>query len=125
MSGKQWLNNWASDMKSETKRNSQKIQMNVMEHNPLRTMFSTAEQIPIPKTPVIADSALRQLQQLYGKTNDQTSATTITSIGNYFENSEGTHPAQSMIEHIRAAQQQQTRLKKDKIKSDLMNVSFD
>lgn len=113
MSGKEWLNTWATDMRSETMRNSHKHKMNVIESNPMKTMFSAAEQYPIPRAPVIAESALRQLQGLYGKSVASSDAV---------ESNVGALPAHTMAQHIRAAQ---TSANKEKVMADLMDVSLD
>lgn len=86
--------------------------------NPMKNLFTTADQIPIPMSPVISESSLRQLQQLYGKTP-------ATSDGGTDQNL-GTLPANSMMAHIYAArEQEEMRQKKEQIKADLMDVSFD
>lgn len=101
-------------MKSETNRNNQKQKMNVIENNPLKAMFSTAEQFPLPKGPVIAESSLRQLQELYGNNNPN-----LDQNGSHV----GALPAHTMQQHILRAAQKTAN--KEKLKADLMNVSLD
>lgn len=98
-------------MQSETMRKSHKQKMNVIDENPLKTMFTAAEQYPIPKAPVIAESSLRQLQELYGKPNLETNESHVGAL-----------PAHTMQQHIRAAH---TNANKEKLKADLMDVSLD
>lgn len=116
--GTQWLNDWAADMKVQSKRTNMKQKANVMD-SPMKNLFTTADQYPIPMSPVIAESSLRQLQQLYGTAN----AATASDSDN--EQSLGTLPANTMKSHIIAARGHESRLKKEQIKADLMDVSFD
>lgn len=120
-SGTQWLNNWAADMKVQSKRTNMKQETNGMD-SPMKNLFTTADQYPIPMSPVIAESSLRQLQQLYGNTNAPT-ANADDDVNT--DQSLGTLPANSMTSHIYAARQHESRLKKEQIKADLMDVSLD
>lgn len=104
-------------MKSQSKRNYVKQKTNAMD-NPMKNLFTTADQLPIPMSPVIAESSLRQLQQLYGMTAPPaTDADTDQSLG--------TLPANSMMSHMYAARENESRLKKKQIAADLMDVSLD
>lgn len=106
-------------MKVQSKRASMKQKANLIE-SPMKNLFSTADQYPIPMAPVIADTSLRQLQQLYGKADAPTEGEDSNG------QSLGTLPANSMVAHMyAAAREQETRLKKEQIKADLMDVSFD
>lgn len=118
MTGQQWLSNWADDMKVQSKRTSMKQQANVID-SPMKNLFTTANQYPIPMAPVIADTALRQLQQLYGRTDAPTAPESDS------DQSVGTLPANSMISHLAAARERQIQLEQDRLKADLMDVSFD
>lgn len=114
--GTQWLNSWAADMRVQSKRTSTKQKATAAD-SPMKNLFTTADQYPIPMSPIIAESSLRQLQQLYGKT-----ATTSDGSG---DQNLGTLPADSMMSHLYASREQETRLKKEQIKADLMDVSLD
>lgn len=115
--GTQWLNNWAADMKVQSKRTQVKQQTNGID-SPMKNLFTTADQYPIPMAPVIDDSSLRQLQQLYGKSNVPTASNGDS------DQSLGTLPANSMKSHFYVTREHASRLK-EQIKADLMNVSLD
>lgn len=95
-----------------------KQKANVMD-SPMKNLFTTADQYPIPMSPVIAETSLRQLQQLYGTAN----APPASDGDN--DQSLGTLPANTMASHLYAAREHKSSLKKEQIKADLMDVSFD
>lgn len=87
------------------------------ESESLKSLFNTKNQYPIPAAPVIPQSSLRQLQQLYTKPNE----TQIDIV----EQSIGTLPSKTMEAHVSAARERGEKLKKEQIKADLMDVSLD
>lgn len=72
--GTDWLKNWSLDMKKKTKKTPPT-------NLPLEN--GNGSQQPVPQTrPIIAESALRQLQQLYGiKSNENPSDKLGTKSG--------------------------------------------
>lgn len=98
-----------------------KPQTDSIENESLKYLFSTKNQIPIPKSPVIAESSLRQLQQLmYAKQSDPDKE--LLSIG--------TLPSKTMEAHIALAARESAanaaKFKREKtIKADLSDVSLD
>lgn len=86
------------------------------ESNAMKSIFNAQNQHPIPMAPIMSQSALRQLQQLYGEQKSNSNAD---------QQNLGILPANSMEAHIRAAQLSERRSNKNKVKADLMNVSLD
>lgn len=76
--------------------------------------FNSKDQLPIPLQPIISQSALRQLQQLYVKQSDKPHTTIEQPIG--------TLPSITMEAHATAVR---TQLRKEKPKVDLSDVSLD
>jgi len=120
--GTEWLSNWSQDMKTKTKKPANKPVEYVNTAPSLHT------------GPFISESALRQLQQLYGKAHTQNSAQLM------FPDSIGTLPAVAMDDVIKL--QTESRKKnllsntvnqpeppsqadKSKITEELMDVDFD
>lgn len=96
-----------------TNHNIQKPQN--FENDSFKTLFGPKDQYPIPTASIINPSALRQLQQLYGKHNEQ-------QPSEIADQTIGTLPSNSMEAHVLAA----AKLKREQqIKSDLMDVSLD
>lgn len=103
-------------MKSKTTEKLSKPQDPSNEHDPLKTLFNAKNQYPIPSSPVIPESSLRQLQQLmYAKQGDSVPRAV------------GTLPSKTMETHIDLATRENTaKLKRDeKIKANLSDVSLD
>lgn len=98
-------------MKTKTTQKTRKPQ--TADNESLKSIFQTKDQYPIPAVPIIAQSSLRQLQQLYGKQ--------IEIKNEAAEQPIGTLPSKTMEAHILAA----AKLKKDHVTSDLMDVSLD
>lgn len=121
--GSQWLNNWATEMKTKTTQKTRKpatsssSSSSSAEHDSLKSLFSVRDQYPIPTAPIISKSSLHQLQQLYGKKTD--------NPADFVDQSIGTLPSKTMEAHIVAARQEGEKLKKQKIKADLSDVSLD
>lgn len=78
-----------------------------------KSLFSPKDQYPLPTAPIIAQSALRQLQQLYGKRMEPQNEISDQAVG--------TLPSKTMEAHVLAA----AKLKTQKIKADLSDVSLD
>lgn len=103
-------------MKSKTTQKTHKPQITPVEHDSLKALFSVKNQYPIPSSPVISESSLRQLQQLmYAKQND------------YIPRAVGTLPSKTMGTHIDLAARENTAKQKtvEKIKASLSDVSLD
>lgn len=95
-----------------TNHNEQKPQNS--ENDSFKLLFGPQGQYPIPTASIINPSALRQLQQLYGKRNEQPSEIADQAIG--------TLPSNLMEAHVLTA----VKLKRQQqIKADLMDVSLD
>lgn len=104
-------------MKTKPSPKTKKPYIDSAENESLKVLFSTKNQFPLPKSPVIAESSLRQLQQLmYAKQSDDKEPFAI-----------GTLPSNTMAAHIAlAARENAAKLKRDKeIKANLSDVSFD
>lgn len=101
-------------MKTKTTQKTRKPQIASDEDDSLKTLFSTKNQYPLPASPVISETSLRQLQQLmYAKQNDTPQAI-------------GTLPSKTMEAHISAAREKVTKIRKEQqIKADLSDVSLD
>ncbi|XP_031624633.1 uncharacterized protein LOC116341607 isoform X2 [Contarinia nasturtii] len=115
-SGNSYLNKWANEMKSKTIEKKHKPQAASVEHDSLKTLFNAKNQYPIPASPVIPESSLRQLQQLmYAKQSDS------------IPRAIGTLPSKTMDTHIDLAARENTaKLKQnEKIKASLSDVSLD
>lgn len=114
--GNSYLHKWATEMKTKTTQKTRKPQTaSSAENDSLKTLFSTKNQYPLPASPVISETSLRQLQQLmYAKQVDQAPQAV------------GTLPSKTMETHISAAREKIVKLKKEQdIKSDLSDVSLD
>lgn len=104
-------------MKTKPSPKTKKPHIDPAENESLKILFSTKNQFPLPKSPVIADSSLRQLQQLmYAKQSDDREPLEI-----------GTLPSKTMAAHLAlAARENAVKLKRDKeIKANLSDVSLD
>jgi len=120
--GTEWLSNWSQDMKTKSKKGATKpVEMVDAAHKP-------------QTGPFISESALRQLQQLYGKAHTQNEAQAT------FPDSIGTLPAFAMDEVIKRQAENrkknllpntvrdpepQPQANKSKITAELMDVDFD
>lgn len=116
--GSSFLQKWANEMKSKPAPKPNKSIIDSAENESLKMLFSTKNQFPIPKEPMIAESSLRQLQQLmYAKQSDPEKDQ--TSIG--------TLPSETMEAHIAlAARENAAKAKREKkIKASLSDVSLD
>lgn len=83
------------------------------EYDSFKSLFSPKNQYPVLTKSMMDPSALRQLQQLYNKPNEQTQE---------IAEAIGTLPSYSMEAHVLAA----AKLRRERqMKSDLMNVSLD
>lgn len=114
--GNSYLHKWATEMKTKTTQKTRKPQTaSSAENDSLKTLFGTKNQYPLPASPVISETSLRQLQQLmYAKQVDQAPQAV------------GTLPSKTMETHISAAREKIVKLKKEQdIKSDLSDVSLD
>lgn len=102
-------------MKSKTTQKTRKPQTASAENDSLKSLFSIKDQYPLPASPIISESSLRQLQQLmYAKPSDQTPQAI------------GTLPSKTMEAHITAAREKIVKIKKEQeIKADLSDVSLD
>lgn len=103
-------------MKTKTTQKAHKSHVGSAENESLTVLFGAKNQYPIPASPVIAESSLKQLQQLmYAKPSDS------------IPRSIGTLPSKTMERHIDLAARENTaKLKNDaKIKADLSDVSID
>lgn len=102
-------------MKTKTTQKTRKPQIESHENDSLKSLFSTNNQYPLPASPVISESSLRQLQQLmYAKPSDQAPQAI------------GTLPSRTMETHITSAREKIAKQKKEqKIKADLSDVSLD
>lgn len=122
MDGTQWLNTWSNTMKTKGKEgNKLNVQTeNYPDLNPMQSLFNPKLPV-IPTVPLISQSALSQLQQLYGKQPDSTPNLTATG------SSDGTLPAEKMEAHIELVKMLKNvkNFKKDKITADLSDVSLD
>jgi len=120
--GSEWLSNWSQGMKTKSNKNPNK---------PIQ-MVDTAH--TLQTGPFISESALKQLQQLYGKGHTQNEAPST------FPDGIGTLPAVAMDDVIRLETEShqkyllpnavsQAKAKpqadKSKITADLMDVDFD
>lgn len=120
--GSEWLSSWSQDMKTKTKKTPHKPVQNT---DPAQTLQTG---------PFISESALRQLQQLYGKAHTQNTAQSI------FPDSIGTLPAAAMVDVMKlqtesrrqnlmsntvVQMESQSQTDKSKITADLMDVDFD
>lgn len=96
--------------------NTRKPQVASNDDDSLKTLFSSKKQFPIPMSPIIPETSLRQLQQLmYAKQTDSASQPV------------GTLPSKTMESHLALAVRESAEKKKkeQRIKSDLSNVSLD
>lgn len=84
------------------------------ENDSVKTLFSAKDQYPIPMVPIISQTSLKQLQQLYSKQNEQQNDTIEQTIG--------TLPSKTMEAHVIAAREE---LKKERVKAELSDVSID
>ncbi|KAG4073083.1 hypothetical protein HA402_009502 [Bradysia odoriphaga] len=119
--GTEWLSNWSQDMRTKSKKATPKPAEMVDTSHKLHT------------GPFISESALRQLQQLYGKAQVQNGAQST------FPDSIGTLPAVAMDDVIKSLTnsrrnvlpntvrepEPQSAADKSKITADLMDVDFD
>lgn len=104
-------------MKTKTIEKIRKPQNSAPENDSLKSLFGTKNQYPIPLSPVISESSLRQLQQLmYSKQNDSIPPQPV-----------GTLPSKTMEAHLALAARESTAKKKktQQIKADLSDVSLD
>lgn len=104
-------------MKGKSSTKTKKPHIDPVENDSLKVLFGTKNQYPLPKSPVIAETALRQLQQLmYAKQSDDKESLAI-----------GTLPSKTMEAHIvLAARENAAKLKRNKaVEADLSDVSFD
>lgn len=103
-------------MKSKTPPKTHKPHTDSNENESLKALFGPKSQYPIPASPVIPESSLRQLQQLmYSKQNDSIPP-------------RGTLPSKTMEAHIALAARETNAKPKKKaaeIKADLSDVSLD
>lgn len=114
--GSNFLLKWASDMRTKTPTKANKPFMDTDGSESMKVLFSTKHQFPMPMSPVLPETSLRQLQHLmYAKQSDSQKETV------------GTLPSKSMETHFAlAARQNASNLKKtQKIKADLSDVSLD
>lgn len=81
---------------------------------PAKVHFSSKDQLPLPMRPIISQSSLLQLQQLYTKQKQS------QNVG--IEQPIGTLPSITMEAHAAAVR---AELRKEKIKADLSDISFD
>lgn len=104
-------------MKAKTPPKMHKPQTDSVENESLKVLFGPKNQYPIPASPVIPESSLRQLQQLmYSKQNDSIPPAV------------GTLSSKTMAAHIAlAARESNAKPKKkmEEIKADLSDVSLD
>lgn len=104
-------------MKAKPPQKTNKPQTDSMENDSLKILFGPKNQYPIPVSPVIPETSLRQLQQLmYSKPNDSIPPAV------------GTLPSKTMEAHIALAAREsnaKSKKKKEEIKADLSDVSFD
>lgn len=117
-SGNNYIQKWANEMKERAPSKANKLQTASAENDSLKALFSTRNQYPLPASPVIAESSLRQLQQLmYAKQNDPENGTRAI----------GTLPSKTMETHLALAAREsaEKRKKEQKIKADLSDVSID
>lgn len=115
-SGNSYLNKWANEMKTKTNQKTRKPQVASNEDDSLKTLFSAKKQYPIPMSPIISETSLRQLQNLmYAKQTDSASQPV------------GTLPSKTMESHLALAARESTEKKKkeQQIKADLSDVSLD
>lgn len=99
-------------MKTKTTNHNAQQPQNA-ENDSFKSLFGPRNQYPVPTTSMMDPSALRQLQQLYDKRNEQPRELADQAIG--------TLPSYAMEAHVLAA----AKLRTERIKSDLMNVSLD
>lgn len=85
-----------------------------LDFEPTRIHFNSKDQLPLPMRPIISATSLRQLQQLYTKQNRNHNSTLEQPIG--------TLPSKTMESHAAAVR---AELRKEKVKADLSDVSFD
>lgn len=103
-------------MKAKSQPKTTKPQIASAENDSLKALFSTRNQYPLPVSPVIAESSLRQLQQLmYAKDAEKGSRPV------------GTLPSKTMETHLALAARNSAEKQKEqqKIKADLSDVSLD
>lgn len=104
-------------MKSKTPPKTHKPQTDSAENNSLKVLFGPKNQYPLPVSPVIPETSLRQLQQLmYSKQNDSIPPAI------------GTLPSKTMEAHIALAAREsnaKSKKKNQEIKADLSDVSLD
>jgi len=119
--GTEWLSNWSQDMRTKSKKGTPKP----------AEMIDTSHKLQTG--PFISESALRQLQQLYGKAQTQNGAQPT------YPESIGTLPAVAMDDVIKSLTnsrrnvlpntvrdpEPQLPADKSKITADLMDVDFD
>lgn len=115
--GSEWLANWSQNMRTKSKKVTSKPVVMVDDPHKLQT------------GPFISESALRQLQQLYGKAQIQNGAQST------FSDSIGTLPAVAMDDVIKSKpdshknnillRKPQSAVDKSKITAELMDVDFE
>jgi len=117
--GTQWLNSWSNNMKTKGKEGSKLSEQtdNHPEINAMQNLFNPKLPV-VPTVPLISQSALSQLQQLYGTQREIKPYSTATDA------SIGTLSADKMESHLELAKVLK-HLNKDKITEDLKDVSFD
>lgn len=81
---------------------------------PAKVHFSSKDQLALPMRPIISQSSLMQLQQLYTKHKGNQNVAVVQPIG--------TLPSITMETHAVAVRDE---LRKEKIKADLSDISFE
>lgn len=106
-------------MKTKTVQKTRKPQIASAENDSLKSLFGATNQYPIPLSPVIPETSLRQLQQLmYAKQNYSVAPSQPV----------GTLPSKTMEAHLTLAARETTtknKKKEQEIKADLSDVSLD